>query len=271
MAGSSTETNTINEPEPIGFWELRLDRGFSDDRLTVGQLRNSDKRDMDLVFSSHVTFKNGEPFPQLLSDEQLCQIAHDAFKEMEKGWEFWNFDKFLTRDQRAQVMTQKNTVMTVLAVDQELYLSSSAKGPDFEYIKTSKRVSDLLANFRDLGYAGKPNQTHRYEGKCGEVFVINQFDVKYGPSRSILKNSRVISVGKRWWFDGKIVIKEPCGVSHPKSYFIWKFKRLLITVKQFANIGNADWRTKVGLLRILETLWYSLCESRTWKSPPTVC
>jgi hypothetical protein len=215
MAGPTLRTYARNAPEPIGFWKVRLDREFTNDGSTTENLRNDNKNGMGLLFSSHVTFTNGNFNPELLSDDQFFQIALDAFKEMEEGWNFWKFDEFLTRRQKAQNETQKNKVMTVLAVDRELYLSSSAKGPRFKSIERSQKVSKLLEDFQSHDHTQKSNVTHMFEGKCGEILVLYQFNIRHGLDESMLKNSRVVSVERIFkGSDEGIVMKVPCGVSH---------------------------------------------------------
>ncbi|KJZ75267.1 hypothetical protein HIM_05461 [Hirsutella minnesotensis 3608] len=217
-------------------------------RLDYGLYTNTPEA---ILFSSHLEFVESEPKPEI-SDRQLKMIAVDAYKEMEKMVQDYQFGS-----------KWKPSVLTIVAVDNELILASSQRGA--LSITEGDQVSKDLDECR-----GDSENDHTNARKCGEV---NAFDAYYkshiNPDRlKDNKNARVAAIttvkkGKpKEGGDEDYVIVPPCGTKTDQGQpgDKWGCNRLVEKLKvlseesisQEPNTASFDWRKskREGKLRV---------------------
>lgn len=150
-----------------------------------------------------------------------------------------------------------NKVMAILAVGHELYLSSSAKGqinPRFTSISGSTVVLDLLERCRNE--TRNPYIEYEFDGKCGEIFALHEFDKKHGfnQNRTMLRDCRAITVGRRagrkFTLQG-IQAKNPC--NNERIAVSPRLQRTFIPSTYHGhNTGELNWI--LGCEQVLESL-----------------
>ncbi|KAH6679425.1 hypothetical protein B0J14DRAFT_686512 [Halenospora varia] len=107
-------TRRLARIEPLGI------------RVDYALVPNKASNSLRIVFSSHIKFNDG--IQELVSGEQLFMMAFDAFRKMEELWDYHNVPK----DLRAGAMT-------LLLVNDEIYLSSSQRGSFMESLCQNER------------------------------------------------------------------------------------------------------------------------------------
>jgi hypothetical protein len=206
--------NVMRDLGIVGPLKLRLDYKFANPTGVVtaneargkflGPLSKEGRRNLDVLFSSHLICKKSIT----ITNRQLYQIAINGFKEMQKGFALYNISR-----------AKKPRVITVLAVNNEIFISSSAKGPSYTYaLKNSKVLDDLNKCQKSIFGLTKIDTLHSHLGSCGEIFAAHQFLEVHNSDMMDLKdqkNSRIITVG--WMQNWKIGILPPCGVSVPQK------------------------------------------------------
>ena len=194
--------NFDEEHEPDGPLEIRLDY----------ELATRNDKDWEgghqWVFSSHLTFNEEVT---AITDGQLRKMAEDAFKEMEV-----NIMKYEPRmNKKLGRPTMQPGVITVLALQREIFLSSSQKGSvAFINEVVNSPVKDQLelcqAIWQDFNInPDKPD--HKNGRKCGEVMAFHQYYLEHGEKLQDLDPLGRVTTVSRLRDSGQISIIPPCG------------------------------------------------------------
>ncbi|CZT51645.1 uncharacterized protein RSE6_12817 [Rhynchosporium secalis] len=184
------------ELEPKGPLGIRLDYNVA---MQAGTAERNDVI-RTVVFTSHLKFEHDV---NAFSDGQLVQMAFDAYNEMLVEAARYDFHK--TR--------ATPSVMTVLAIEKEIFMASSQKGQgsfihNFPHSPVSKSLAVCQAIFSDRT---SMNRYHENQAKCGEIMAAHSF-FRANPSFADLKGlgGRTISVDRLKGTE-PLAIKEPCG------------------------------------------------------------
>jgi len=212
FAGLLTAYDLKEEKEPQGGLKIRLDYDVATKWPKEAKGRDgeeSNKAPRNWLFSSHINYLKSV---SEITDGQLWQLAFDAYREME--------------DECAAYAIGKKSipgVMTILAVGEEIFLSSSQKGVDYTYkmaqdtpVRQSLEMCRLV--WRDQGQEAQDE--HKNKGSCGEPMVAQQYySIHEKPLKERDPKPRVGTVGRR----GRDYIRlDPCGtapeeVSEPRQ------------------------------------------------------
>jgi len=200
------------EKDVLGNLQVKLDYGFANPQAIIdqrargrflGPLKHQGKKSLNIVFSSYITFNKDITIAGGISDGQLLQRASDAYTEMRQGIDIYKLPKY-----------HQPRMMTALAVNNELYFSSSARGPPFTYASENLIRADLEECQRSV--AGSSPQ-HKFQGSCGEVFAAHQFLKAHGPDDRLKRyqGNLIVTVGQGK--KGEIEIRPPCNPKFPVS------------------------------------------------------
>ncbi|KAM7198175.1 hypothetical protein V8F33_005233 [Rhypophila sp. PSN 637] len=148
--------------DPKGALRVRLDYGLATSWPKDNQPASATKR--TYVYSSHLVFKESV---DSITDEQLWRITVDAHQEMVRNHkdEFGAPTKFIPG------------IMSVLAVNNELFITSSQRGQSYTYdysqtpVKKELELCSLIWGVN----TGLSQQRHRNSGSCGEVMAAHQY------------------------------------------------------------------------------------------------
>ncbi|RGP63752.1 hypothetical protein FSPOR_8358 [Fusarium sporotrichioides] len=226
-----------------GPLKVRLDYGLATQSTSP---RDSDHR---WVYSSYLEFK--EPVSSI-SDGQLRMMAQLAHREMEADMLQYNRQN----DKRVPILP---SVMTIVAFDNKIILSSSQKGrngfinewPDSPVRLALDRCSAL---WRDRVIANpnthqNPDSYHTNQAKCGEVNAFHQYYMTNDkPISDLTPKARVTTVKKR--ANGYAIIPA-CGTEEngEDSKTFWGCN-LLVSDQDVAYIGNEQQARGYGLHKI---------------------
>ena len=163
------DVSTNHEPQgPLG---VRIDY------TEVKRSKSKIDKDHILLFSSHLTFRSGV---DAISDEQLHQMAQDAFKEMQANY-------LLYKPSKPQDSTPG--ALGVLAIGNDVFIASTRKGRG-SFVEQLKQtpVSSILSECNTLwgswdNYPSAPASTnlpadmdaHVHKAKCAEVNLLQQY------------------------------------------------------------------------------------------------
>ncbi|KAF5856228.1 hypothetical protein ETB97_007681 [Aspergillus alliaceus] len=129
----------------------------------------SEKIDEDIVlYSARATFKSPRE-----DNAQLVQLAKDAYDVMQNKAKIDNIKPEL-----------RPKVMVALAVDKEVFLSSSAMGPPLLYAQKGAS-QELISMFNLCSQNFLGGDEHRYEASCGDI---NAFLAYYARNRRDVRN-----------------------------------------------------------------------------------
>ncbi|KAK2007906.1 hypothetical protein LZ32DRAFT_665935 [Colletotrichum eremochloae] len=182
-------------------------------------------RKRSFVFSSRLKFKQATDVTHI-SDKQLTSLAIEAYKEMEAlcGKTKYNI-----------VSENMPSVMTAMAYDDEIILSSSQRGKtSFSYGDPDHPDSRPRANIvkqqldlcqqtfmHNAPEADRTKDQHRHNGQCGEQLVAHAFyKIHPEPDADLSKrNGRVTTVHKS---GGKqagrgVIAMDPCNTPNPDN------------------------------------------------------
>lgn len=209
-----------NRRAPQGPLRVRLDHHFA-----LNNRRNRQDADYRYrwLFSTYLVFKESV---ENVSPAQLQQMAIDAHAEMQQ--DITQYDPELDENGKPVSLP---TVMTILAFDNKIILSSSQKGasgfinslPDSP-VKES--IDICQAAFASGAYDSKrpppAGQTpdHMFSRKCGEVYAFHQY---YQMGNEDMKTrepkARVLAVGTGQWRRPARYM-DPCGTNIKVSKFL---------------------------------------------------
>lgn len=193
--------------EPKGPLKIRLDY----------ELASRDQRQYEgahqWVFSTHLTFKNDV---EDVTPGQLRKLAEDAYKEMEV--DILQYDPKLDKKKKKPVM--QPGVMTILAFEKEIYLSSSQKGQSayIDEVEDSIFKEQLeLCKIIWAEFGVNPDSPdHKNGRKCGEVMVFHQFS-RVHRRRKLTDISPLARAATVHVLNGKLEIIPPCGTDKDVS------------------------------------------------------
>ncbi|KAH6680100.1 hypothetical protein F5X68DRAFT_234617 [Plectosphaerella plurivora] len=202
-----------NRKAPQGALGVRLDHHFA-----LNNRKNKQEADYRYrwLFSTYLVFKESV---ENVSPAQLQQMAIDAHAEMQEDILQYN-PEF---DENGKPVNLP-TVITILAFDNKIILSSSQRGasgfinglPD----SPVKEALDICqAAFASGAYASKrpppAGQTpdHRFSRKCGEIFAFHQYYQMGNEDMTTREpKARVLAVGNVEWRRAAQYM-DPCGTN----------------------------------------------------------
>ncbi|KAH7323234.1 hypothetical protein B0I35DRAFT_477113 [Stachybotrys elegans] len=200
--------NLATRKEPRGELGVRLDHHFA---VNGRNKKQGPDRAFRWLFSTYIVFKESVAD---IEPAQLQQIAIDAHQEMRDDIAQYAVDV----DKEDQGVLP--TVMTILAFDNQIILSSSQKGANgfidgLEESPVRVALNICRAAFAQGSTPGKrqpqsgTRPDHRYSRKCGEVYAFHHY---YQLNKQPLKkrNARVLAVSFEEYGEPAVYVP-PCG------------------------------------------------------------
>lgn len=210
--------NLGTEHEPTKPLGIRLDMSLINGPLSQGVKKPA------IVFSSYLQFRDNV---NNIPDNQLVEIARDALKEMSEMAALYGVT---SRGVPGSNNLLPN-VMSLLAVDQYIFLSSSQKGTNgyttmYPESKVSKTLGDcmllseIIWNAEDPQCRGERPCRHVNDQKCGEIMAVQAYYRKFPDQELKGRGGRIVAVSygdEPQLVDEGIVIRAPCGRDPPKD------------------------------------------------------
>ncbi|KAF4464697.1 hypothetical protein FALBO_8467 [Fusarium albosuccineum] len=240
------EAANLNTKHPAqGALKVRLDYGLATQSTSS---RESAHR---WVYSSYLVFN--EPVSSI-TDGQLIMMARNAHREMEADMNQYEPH----RTGRPGKLAIEPSVMTIMAFDNKIILSSSQKGhsgflnawPDSPVRLALDRCSALWRDRVAGDNDADPNETHKNEAKCGEVNAFFQYYMTHDtPISDLNPTPRVTTVLKAQ--SGDLLVIPPCGTKKDGTDSRTEWGCNLLVRDQKANYISGDTRAQgYGLHKI---------------------
>ncbi|GAM91550.1 hypothetical protein ANO11243_096020 [Dothideomycetidae sp. 11243] len=185
---------------PVGKLGVQLDRSLALNSGKGKPKAESDQDTRNVVLSTHLVFQSSV---SSITDSQLMELATEAHGEMQKALSQYGFSN-----------KYKPTAMTVLAVGNDLYFSSSEKGPTpFTCYEPKSLVTQQLDMCKIL--ASPTGEDHMAEYSCGEIMSAFMYDRLRNGRALAGQDARVLTVARN---GGAFVVRPPCSDAAPNKW-----------------------------------------------------